>query len=334
MRKLALSLLLLATTPVMAQLSSHTGSLVAPPPDPTAYGLEIIRAEHWRPKGATAEVVPGANATPIQDNEKGDKENSGTIANYQAMIRELEIEQGPYADDLAEAFAGLAYNYQHSGDHTQAVDSFKSAIHLTRINRGPFTEDQLPMLDAMRDSLLTEGRMEDLDPLQEYIYFVHRRGLEPGDERLLQATRDYVQWQRSAYLQDPNDGGERLLTLEKLFSDTLDTLEQQGAPAAALLQPLHGALQIAYLLDFHGGNRQPDFQIQFRQSNMPRHSAEESRLRQLQQVNYRKGLRTAKELVDAAGEAPEPARGPDGPGQLVPVGRQAGFRPQQLPGGL
>lgn len=293
MHRLALSLLLV-TASTTAQISSPPGAITPRLPESTAYGLEIIRAEQWHPAAGGDEPDATPNEPHIQQG----------LADYQALIEALEIEQGPYADQLAEVLSGLGYNYQRLGEHEQAIDSFSRSIHLTRINRGPFAEEQIPLLHSLRTSMLAEAQLEELDQLQEYIYLVHSRALEAGDPRLEQATRDYVQWHRSAYLQDLGNRNHRLLTLYQLSQNALAPAEPTGS---LLIPQILGALQIAYLIDFHHGSRQPEFRVRVYQDRMgDAYTAEELRLQRLRETNYRNGLRAAREIVEAAErETPE-----------------------------
>jgi TonB family protein len=297
--RFTLSLLLSISIPVSAQLAGSGVYLVPILPEPTAYGLEIIRAEHWQAP-APGDRNRLSAAMPAQQNSELDNRRD-SISDYRVLIEELEIEKGPYTDELSEALAGLGHNYQNRGDHENAIDAFRRSIHLTRINRSPFAEEQIPLLNSLRESLLAERMWGELDQLQEYIYLVHRRALEPGDSRLEQATQNYVAWQRSAYLQNIGDIGSRLLTLSHLFSKALLTLEQQSAPHSLRLPQLHETLQLAYLLDLHDDDQQPEFTVQVRQPGMsPAFTADETRLQRLQEQNYRSGLRAAKNLVEAA----------------------------------
>lgn len=160
MHRLALSLLLVAAASSSAQITSPTGSMVASPPEPTVYGLELIRAEHWRPQSRDHQT----HALPADAADHNASRDS--IAEYRTLIRDLETEQGPYTGELAEVLTGLGHNYQNLGEHQSAIDSFRRSIHLTRVNRGPFTEEQIPLLDSLRESLLAEEKMGELDQLQ------------------------------------------------------------------------------------------------------------------------------------------------------------------------
>lgn len=292
MRRLILCLALVSSASATAQFSPFGNSVVPRPPEPTAYGLEIIRAEQWHP----GEDSDGGGSPPVSPE---------SIERYRELIEQLEIAEGPYADGLAEALSGLAYNYQNLGKHQQAIDAFKRSIHLTRISRGPFVEEQIPLLDSLRESLFANRQLIELDRLQEYIYLVHRQALEPGDPRREQATSDYVEWQRSAYLQDLGDDGyRRLLTLHQLYDDALAALKEDEAPQSMQQPLLQGALQVAYLMALDSLGQQPEIQVQIHRSNIPGpvYNAERERLQLLRERSYRHGLRVAKDLVEASAE--------------------------------
>lgn len=300
-RKLLSCLLLITSANCAAQFAPSAIAVRAGELQPTAYGLEVIRAELWQPGEGPGPAGAQADTALAAD----------SIANYRAQIKALEIEQGPYATGLAEALAGLGHNYRAMGDFDGAIRSFKRAVHLNRINRGPYTRNQMPLLDSLRESLFAAEKMQELDGLQEYIYRVHRKVLEPGDPQLQAATRDYVAWQRSAYLQELGGGEERLQTLDKLFDDTLDKLKQQDAPPANLMEPLNESLKLAYLLGDSSERQLEVFSAQFNQSPLVPHpvmvtsAAGESPQEQLRQINYRKGLRLARELTETAGQDPQ-----------------------------
>lgn len=309
-------LLLIVASTSAAQFASPSIAIRAEEWRPTAYGLEIIRAGLWNPESTGSGQEDGTagdtSASPDADADAdaGDSLAVASIANYKARIKELEIEQGPYADGLPEALSGLAHNYRELGDLNGAILSFKRAIHLTRIERGPYSRDQLPLLESLRESLFAADKMKELDGLQEYIYRVHRTVLEPGDPQLQAATRDYVAWQRSAFLQDLGNGEERLQALNNLFEDSLEDLQRQNAPPGRLLEPLMDSLRLAYLLGFNTPYRYMDeFSAQFGRSPLApqpilyTHATDESPLQRLHELNYRRGLSKARELTEAtAGE--------------------------------
>lgn len=305
MRKLLSSLLLLTSTTCSAQFAPSTFALRAGELQPTTYGLEIVRAGLWQPGNGADETASTTGA------EIDTVLAAASIANYKAQIKALEIQQGPYATGLPEALSGLGHNYRSIGDFDGAIRSFKRAVHLTRINRGPYNRDQLPLLDNLRESLFAADEMPELDGLQEYIYRVHRKVFEPDDPELQAATRDYVAWQRSAYLQELGGGEQRLQALDALFDDTLAGLRQQDASPASLLQPLNDSLALAYLFGDLSERHRDDFSVQFGHSPLAPHpmmytsAAGESPQERLQQIHYRKGLRLTGELTEAAGEDPE-----------------------------
>ncbi|MFC4878253.1 energy transducer TonB [Microbulbifer halophilus] len=300
-RLLLSSLLLIASATCAAQYATSAISLRDRDSPPTAYGLEIVRAERWQP-----DESPAAGPADTDNRLAID-----SIANYRARIKAMEIEQGPYATGLPEALTGLAHNYREIGDFDGAVRSFKRAVHLTRIERGPYSRDQLPLLESLRESLFAADRLRELDGLQEYIYRVHREVLEPGDPELHAATRDYIAWHRSAYLRELGNEEERLQTLDKLFESRLSDLRQRDAPPHSLLEPLTDSLKLTYLLGDMSAERLDAFSVQFGRSPLLPHpamyasAAGESPRQRLRQINYRKGLRLAGELAEAAGEDPE-----------------------------
>jgi hypothetical protein len=82
---------------------------------------------------------------------------SPDAASYQFYITDLENRFGPYAPGLAEQLLGLGASYQNRGLHEQAIEVFKRGVHVSRVNNGLQSAEQIPLLQRMISSPVALG---------------------------------------------------------------------------------------------------------------------------------------------------------------------------------
>ena len=68
---------------------------------------------------------------------------------YQELIDTLEREGGVYDSQLSEVMLGLGNLYQKFGRHGDAASLFDRAYHITRVNSGLYSLDQLALLEEL-----------------------------------------------------------------------------------------------------------------------------------------------------------------------------------------
>jgi tetratricopeptide (TPR) repeat protein len=207
--------------------SPNPAALAAQGPAP--YGEEFVRAGQQWPDG-----LPGrGSGTPIIQPPASQSLPGEDQAGYLRLVEVLELNGGPYAEDLAEPLAGLARHYRNVGDLVAAQRLYQRALHVVRINDGLNSSRQLPLVRELLSAYRESGETEKLDQRYEYFFRLYGQGRPPYTPMRLQATLEYLRWQREVLRQDfGRRDNRRLLDLYDLNEQLLAAIEETGtAPA-------------------------------------------------------------------------------------------------------
>jgi hypothetical protein len=207
---------------------------------------------------------------------------------YQFYIADLESREGPYAPGLAEQLLGLGVALQEQGLHGEAVKVFKRGVHLSRINTGLYSSDQIPLLQRQISSHIANREYEAADERQYYLYRVQRKLYQPGAPQLSSAMLQRAEWQRQAYFLSIGEVSfTRLLSMWDLYSRALSNIAQnEGSYSNSLLQPLTGLLETQYLISSYTGEASGGFEMNGGDQGG---SANEGRFTMVRLSNYKQG---------------------------------------------
>ena len=212
---------------------------------------------------------------------------SPDAASYQFYITDLESRFGPYATELSEQLLGLGRVYQEQNLHSQAIDIFKRAVHIVRINGGLYAPEQIPLLQREIRSLMAVGDFESADERQFYLYRVQANVYGLQSEQMSLAMLERAEWEREAYYLSVGETSFlRLLTMWELYSNVLRNIaRQEGKLSEGLLRPLQGLLQTQYLISSYA----PGSPAGFQSGGPDEHSAEQARFGMVRVSNYKQG---------------------------------------------
>jgi hypothetical protein len=219
---------------------------------------------------------------------------------YQLYIADMESRQGPYANGLSEQLLGLGTIYQNQGLHSEAINSFKRGIHVSRVNNGLYGAEQIPLLQGLIRSLVANGEFELADERQQYLYRVQSTVYQGNAPQMTSAMLQRAAWERQAYyLALGETSFTRLLTMWELYGNALSSIAQrEGNYSQTLLSPLMGLLQTQYLISSYDGEAQPTYTAG---SAADLHFVEESQFAGIRGANYRQGqavLGALREVYD------------------------------------
>ena len=154
---------------------------------PSFYGESFARQGHkW------------LDATPrvkLAQRELGSSSFDGL---YERQIAEFESQEGPYANTLAEPLLGLGRILASRGDYEQAVELYRRALHIQRLNEGLYSELQAPTVRALLDSIRDMGDLKELDHRYDYFFRLYGSGRPPYTEIRKRSALEYLRWQREA----------------------------------------------------------------------------------------------------------------------------------------
>ena len=143
---------------------------------------------------------------------------------YLKKLDEIELAGGPYTNALGEPLLDLARNYSKRGEHDAALQLYRRALHIVRINDGLYSARQQPVVRDILDSLRALGDLKALDDSYGYFFRLYGNGEPPLTELRLRAALEYLRWQREALrLELDGENKRRLLKLVQLNERLLET---------------------------------------------------------------------------------------------------------------
>jgi len=189
--------------------------------------INIAKATALTPSGSSAQD----QSTSTADIAKEQKlEAFRNIDLYHRQIGELESDEGVYGGTLVEKLSSLGLAYQQAGQHEKAIDVFKRAIHLNRVNDGLYTTSQVPIVLYQIASHVTLGQWKEVSDKHEYLYWLSSQNYGKNDPRMIPTLNRLSKWHLQAY--SMNFGRDRqavtdhLITAHNYFSQSIDLLEQ------------------------------------------------------------------------------------------------------------
>jgi tetratricopeptide (TPR) repeat protein len=163
-----------------------------------------------------------------------------TVDRYRDDIRQLQMQHGAFAPGLSETLLGLGDAYSQMGSHEEAVQTFKSALYISRVNSGLYSLTQLPYLDRLIEEYSRLGDMQNTGNMYSYMYWLYKRNYGDNDLRTLAPIERMQTWMQKVYEQD----GAVDLPIEQLHR-----LNSLNYKAVAQAQTIYGKLD-PRLIDF------------------------------------------------------------------------------------
>ncbi len=255
---------------------------------PTPYGLKIIRG-----RDALTTIEPDYDL-PIAGLSLGLYLNSVTAA---------EQHGGAYSAELSEPLQDIGRAYQAENKHRQAMDYFRRALHLSRINEGLYAKSQLPLLSYMIESQLAMGQLLDVDDNYNYLFRVQNKVYEPGDPALLEATDKYTEWQRQAYLEGfAGNSYRRVVDMYDAYHHEIERIEKINPDDPALIPQLYQRMRAEYLLSQYEGEQEAEIRVSISNPLEGKFALstdlKAQRFKYLKDFNYRNGVNTMQRIVD------------------------------------
>lgn len=174
-----------ALLPVVAGLS-FVITPIAEAHLPSLFGKEYIRAEPLPPATSKEQDLP-------LEIEAGDP------APYEEQLADVALRDGPYSSGLTDPLAGVAQIYKQRGDYDDAIEAYRRALHLIRVNDGLKSERQIPILRDLMEIYRMQGDGEALDDAYHYYFNIYGRGHPPYSDESIAASLEYLAWQREAF---------------------------------------------------------------------------------------------------------------------------------------
>jgi tetratricopeptide (TPR) repeat protein len=107
------------------------------------------------------------------------------ILNYLMAINIIVRHEDMLSDTLVVSLRGLAAAYVGDDKPVEAFRTFNRALHISNVNHGPHSLDQLPILNAMMRIHLDQGDAKSAVEVLERIYLLHSRKFSSQSEEIL-----------------------------------------------------------------------------------------------------------------------------------------------------
>jgi len=153
---------------------------------PSLFGKEYIRAEQL------TDIQSPGTALPLEI-------EAGDPGPYEQQLEDMALRDGPYSNGLTDPLAGVAQIYKQRGQYDDAIESYRRALHVIRVNDGLRSERQLPLLKDLIAIYRIVGDGEALDDAYHYYFNIHGNGYPPYTEASIAASLEYMAWQREAF---------------------------------------------------------------------------------------------------------------------------------------
>ena len=167
----------------------------------------------------------------------GAAESTALEISREVTARQRDIENmqgvlGVYDAALIEAYSDFAGFYMELEDYSNAVHLYNQALQISRINTGLYSEQQLPIIEALIDN---NGKLEEwpaVDDLHQLNYHISSRLYDFSDSEYLTAVEDFGGWKLRVVRENLLDlNGRRLIgtaeDLSEFYKMVIESAEQQ-----------------------------------------------------------------------------------------------------------
>lgn len=115
--------------------------------------------------------------------------------NFLAAVGIVERIDDRLSAALINPLRGLAATQAAVGRADLARTSFQRAVHISHVNEGPHNKGQVETLSSMADLYMSVGDWEEAVDIQENIYAIQARKLDPESMDILPALENQAGWQ-------------------------------------------------------------------------------------------------------------------------------------------
>lgn len=157
----------------------------------------------------------------------GFKATDTDIDSYLQAISTLEKKEGAYASDLVQPLLGLGSRYRTTGQYALALEAYDRAGHISRVNKGLFTQEQVKIVSDRVDLLQALGRFDDAGDELNHLVELHKKLYGHDDVRVAVALDRLAAWQFEAYRRS-------LAGYQGQYRAMTDSLAAESGPFRAL----------------------------------------------------------------------------------------------------
>ena len=134
--------------------------------------------------------------------QHNNKEYEAAERNYLASINIIESSSDRLNSALINPLKGLGATQLAIGRPDMARATFERAIHVSHVNEGPHNMDQVEVLESMAEIYLSVGDHKEALDVQERMFSIQARKLEPSSLDILPALKNQAHWQHRLQMYD------------------------------------------------------------------------------------------------------------------------------------
>jgi len=162
--------------------------------------------------------------------QHNNRDYDSALRNFMASIDIIERIDDNLSPALVNPLQGLAATHAAVGRPDLARLAYQRAVHVTHVNEGPHNKDQIDILASMAELNISQGNFEEATDLQERVFSIQSRNIDPmsldmipalerratWQHRLQQYHRERVTWRQIINIVEHHGGKESLDLLSPL----------------------------------------------------------------------------------------------------------------------
>jgi hypothetical protein len=134
--------------------------------------------------------------------QHNNKEYEAAETNYLASIDIIETTSDRLNSALINPLKGLGATQLAIGRPDVARATLERAVHISHVNEGPHNQDQIEVLESMAEIYLAVGEHKEALDVQERMYSIQARNIEPDSLDALPALKNQAHWQHRLQMYD------------------------------------------------------------------------------------------------------------------------------------
>lgn len=177
----------------------------------------------------TAFLTCGCFFGQVQAQQENQLTSATTQAQYARLLESIESNFGPFDARLGESLLSYGDMLAQRGDHSDARVLLERALHVTRINKGLYSEEQIEIVERLIDCNVAEEHWDAVDENFRYLQLLYTRLYERGTDQWHHGIAQVSDWYVVAINNNlTEDLSDHLREAHKLFKQRLAAAQEQG----------------------------------------------------------------------------------------------------------
>jgi len=127
--------------------------------------------------------------------QHNNKDFDSALRNFMSSIDIVERIDDNLSPALINPLQGLAASQAAIGRVDLARLSYQRAVHVSHVNDGPHNPGQIDILESMAELHISQGSYDDASDIQQHIYAIQARKIDPLSLDIIPALQKKAHWQ-------------------------------------------------------------------------------------------------------------------------------------------